>query len=616
MNNFLINELSLDSEESLILDELTLDDSYKLNNKQKENYIDVIKRINKLPFKNHSIYYSDNEWDFSLNVTHNLDKSKLKFKFFKAPEDYQDLLKQFVFIQLIENQKKYQSLHRLFVDLVRFFDYIYGNNIYDINDVTIIHITNFFKIKDNLSEMSKNKYKTAIKMFYEFYSVHYKNIFTQEIREYLDERNSQVVKVISENRKYPDIPVDYFNNLIKACVKSMNSCSDPKDIIATACLIIIESQTGLRVSELGNLKTGAIKEVTLYNGEKAYYLNYHTWKREKGNNVSTIEKTYINNLSKRAYDNLCELLHEERIRRNTDYLYFTNNHKILPLQSHRIREQFLKFYHYYRYEIGCLNCSEKYPELSTTLYAENEYITYPASPQYRVHVCSVLYNKGVPLEYIQKFMGHLTNDMKGYYVRPSKKTPQEDMEFSKETIINIITGDSTLLGANATGITEKIMDFINENNYNIATDINEIADSLLQKIPIRAKTGGVCIKSSLLRECSNDAITNEFFCAYGVCPNIYHFYYMINVSYRQAKELVENIELNKKRNHLRQAQKEANMLKTIISNKLIPEMTELKNMINTKGKDYVLSKHHDLEDIIKNYDKILEEIQQWKRIKI
>lgn len=131
-----------------------------------------------------------------------------------------------------------------------------------------------------------------------------------------------------------------------------------------------------------------------------------------------------------------------------------------------------------------------------------------------------------------------------------------------------------------------------------------------------AKTGGVCIKSSMFHECSNDAITNEFYCAYGVCPNIYHFYYMANISYRQAKELVDGIKINKTHNQLRHAQKELNKLNTIVSNKLMPELIELKHEVNTKGIPTILSKHQDLEYIITHYDEIFKEISLWKNISI
>ena len=208
-------------------------------------------------------------------------------------------------------------------------------------------------------------------------------------------------------------------------------------------------------------------------------------------------------------------------------------------------------------------------------------LTYPSNHQFRVHVCTELYNKGVPLKYIQKFMAHLSSDMEGYYVRPTKKDPQEDMNFSLTTLEKIVTGEIKPLGGDS-GLSEKIQEFIEANKYNVKTDLKEICNELAQKIPIRQKTGGVCIKSSMLRECSKDAKTNEFYCAYGVCPNIFHFYYMADVSYRQTKELAETITINRERGLLKQVQKELNMLNTILHSKLLPELDELKSVISEK----------------------------------
>ncbi len=174
-----------------------------------------------------------------------------------------------------------------------------------------------------------------------------------------------------------------------------------------------------------------------------------------------------------------------------------------------------------------------------------------------------------------------------------------------------MSGEIRLLGG-SNGLSQKIQEFVTENNYNVEKDIKTICEKLAAKIPIRQKSGGVCIKSSMLRECSKDAKTNEFYCAYGVCPNIFHFYYMADVSYRQTLELVETIHINKSRGHLRQAQKEINMLNTIITNKLLPELNELKVMIIKKGVLPVLEEHPDLRDIIENLDTIYEEVNTWK----
>ena len=206
-------------------------------------------------------------------------------------------------------------------------------------------------------------------------------------------------------------------------------------------------------------------------------------------------------------------------------------------------------------------------------------------------------------------MGHLSHEMEGYYVRP-KNTIQEDLAFSTEILKDIVTGNARLLGGDK-GLKEKIDNYISENKLSVYDDLDKICSLLSEKIPIRQKLGGVCIKSSVLRECSIDAKTNEFYCAYSVCPNIFHFYYMADISYRQAKELTDSIRINKERGLLRQVQKDQNTLLTIIRKKLIPEIDELKYMINTKGLEFVYQNHPEVQPIAENLEAIERNIQEW-----
>ena len=253
--------------------------------------------------------------------------------------------------------------------------------------------------------------------------------------------------------------------------------------------------------------------------------------------------------------------------------------------------------------------ARRHSDFTGTLNEPIRTITCPGHHQYRVHCCTELYNQGVPLQYIQRFMGHLSHEMAGYYVRP-KNTIQEDLAYSTEILKDIVTGNAKLLGGDK-GLKEKIDQYITDNQLSVHNNLEEICSLLSEKIPIRQKTGGVCIKSSILRECSIDAKTNEFYCSYGVCPNIFHFYYMADISYRQAKELANSIELNKKRGHIKQVQKEQNMLKTIVTSKLKPEIIELKDMIMKKGLDSIFKEHPEVQPIIENLDIIEGEIELW-----
>lgn len=618
MNNTIaITELDL---------EYSLPKEYALNTTTAESYIMQLKTINKLPFNKGDIYYSDNLWDFTPYTTLNVSKRKMKFNFERVNAVFKDDVKNYVLVKILENKCKVQSINRSFGVLCRFFNHIQEKHFYDVKDISSQSIRGFLNQQEEKSVFEIRRAKTVIYDFYTFYSTNFTNILTSEMKDLLDLGDYRAFKAIKEQNKTTDIPADYFDKLISILIKIIDEHQESIDYRATACITLILSQTGLRIGEVLSLDDGCLETIKIFNGEETNYIKYKTWKRENGNNIASIAKTYVNELTKKGYNALLELHKEKREKLNMNFLYMggssMNNTSQFPISPDAFNRQQRKFYCYIDKYIPTTNLpQEQHSELQpvnvindytvNTLNKDATTLTYPKNHQFRVHVCTELYNKGVPLKYIQKFMAHLSTEMQGYYVRPTKSNPQEDMDFTLKTFEKIVSGENKLLGG-STGLTEKIQEFIKENNYKIETDMKSICEKLSVKIPVRQKTGGVCIKSSMLRECSTDAKTNEFYCAYGVCPNIFHFYYMADVSYRQSKELTETIEINKHRGHLRQVQKEMNMLQTIVKQKLVPELDELKNMITKKGVQAILQEYPDLQYIIENLDTIYQEVEIWK----
>lgn len=618
---------------AVVLDDLDLTfiypESYEPSNPNTNTFIDAIKKANKLPFNKGEFYYHDNYWDFSSYTTLNIAQKNMKFKFELCCETFRDDLKNFVLLKLLENKNKIQSIHKQFRTMYSFFNFVEKDGYYHIQDITDNEIKSFLDSYNESSLVTKIWVKQTIKSFYEYYAANFQDLLTPARKKLLENDNVRALYAHKENAKMPDIPKDFFDKFLSACITISNKEDEPFTRRAIACLYIIISQTGLRIGECLGLETDALETVKIFNGEEAYYLKYKTWKREGGNNTYSTQKTYVNEMTKKAFDTLIDIYKDKRDGLDVNYLYLGAqsriNAKNYPIDPNSFSKQQAVF---------CANLEEYFPVINVdddkykgidnkTISAEKTItrkhpgaitVAMPKNHQFRVHVCTELYNKGVPLKYIQKFMAHLSCEMEGYYVRPSKKNPQEDMDFSMETLKKIVQGETKLLGGSAS-LMQKINEFIDENKYNVATDLDEICSQLAKKIPIRQKTGGVCIKSSMLRECSKDAKTNEFYCAYGVCPNIFHFYYMANVSYRQTKELVESIELNTNNGFMRQVQKEKHMLQTIIKQKLEPEINELKNMISKKGVNSILMEYPDLQYIIENMETIRKEISLWKELK-
>jgi len=147
---------------------------------------------------------------------------------------------------------------------------------------------------------------------------------------------------------------------------------------------------------------------------------------------------------------------------------------------------------------------------------------------------------------------------------------------------------------------------------NIETDIDAIMETIGDKVIIRGKTGGVCIKTSFM-PCSKDARTNELLCSYNLCPNLFHFYYMIDVSYLNFKTLQETYTSCKKKGNIRASQKELNKIKDLIRRRLIPELDELDKEIDKKGMKTIIDKYPSLIDVIENKEDIREEINIWMK---
>lgn len=462
---------------------------------------------------------------------------------------------------------------------------------------------------------------SAVKSFISYYNANIEEIFTKAHFRELKIIDIRAYKAAAEKSKTPNIPENFFNQMLSTAIKDMENEKEDTFYRGMSAMLIIASQTGLRTAELFALETGCVKPVTIFNGETAYYLEYKTWKRVRALSAASTEITYVNALTKKAYDILVDIYADKRKELNIEYLFlgsygkrFKETYPLDPNAANQLIKHL--FYHYNKYFPTLLNAPSEIDGLPSVGYFKKSslknknqvYVIRPTFTQMRVHVCSTLYEKGVPLEYIEKFMSHLSSEMAAYYVRP-KKSVQENIDIATQTLKEIVTKEVTPLGAEKS-LVSKIDSFIKENNYKVEKDLDVICETLAKNIPIRIKTGGVCIKSSKFRECSKDAMTNEFYCAYGVCPNLYTFYYMIDVSYRQFKELKDSIRVNTSNGHIRQAQKEANMLHTVIKGKLEPQMIDLKEKLNQFGYEHIVGQHPELSDIIVNMPEIEKEMKE------
>lgn len=585
-----------------------------------ENYIKAFKNVVEvIPTKDLKISFNDDIWDFNKYIK-DVNSNNYKFIFYDIPNEIKDYCKFYVLYGIMCKRKiptinvRFNSFKSLYLNIAKRTPH---KSIYII---TTEDIKNEVTIRNVSPSTAHNLYEGAYQ-FYEFFIKNYKLKLPVDIEEIkkLGVKNKNLSK--RNDNKIPNIPEPYFTKILNKCIELMRDKEISYNTRMTAAMIVLLSQTGLRLGDLLSIKIDELYEKKLTkSGNITHYIRYTAKKPSKAHAPLLEFNIFSNSLATESFKIMKNLRNTCYTSKNNSYLYILNSTKNnnYPLS----RDRFNKEYRKLMYKFLPLECTINWEGISPISYKIWDFdkkeqkeviLNIPESRQYRVHLCTTLYEKGVPLVYIQKYMSHLSEYMMGYYVRP-KDTYQENIAYSEKVIKEIVEENITPLGGNFIGedIRKNIQKFIKDNNFNIKTDINEIMKELGDKVIIRGKSGGVCIKTSLM-PCSKDARTNEMMCAYNICPNLFHFYYMIDVSYLNFKTLQETYQTMESNGNAKAAQKELNKLKDLLRRRLIPELDELEKELEQKGFNLILEQHPSLLNFIENKDDIRKEINLWMK---
>jgi len=321
MKRNVVRNTELDLEFELLIDTV-------INTGSSISFIDSVKSTNRLPISLGEIYYSDNIWDFSPYTVLNISKHCLRINFGNLGQPYKDDLKNYALLKIIENKVKTQTIRGRVLVLRKFLTYALSFHVFSVEDISLELIKQYIETrKEYKNELGIFEMKKKIKSFYVTYSSNFQDILKDEYIRFFDEGNVKLLNALRKQNRTADIPADYFNRFLSTCISMMHDELLHVDYRSISCLLIIESQTGLRINEAIGLNVNALKTVTIFTGEESNYLTYETWKRESGNNVSSTEITYINILSKEAFSILKELHKEKRGALHQEYLYMGSEKK-------------------------------------------------------------------------------------------------------------------------------------------------------------------------------------------------------------------------------------------------------------------------------------------------
>ena len=627
------NALKLDFFDSIGIQLIPEVETFRLGMMPKNQILETFKRIDKLPFSNLDIRFSDEVWDFSQTTDLPVPRNKLVFSFNNASA-YCEQVKMYVLDSILKKDTKIRVLQNKTLNIMRFLE-VFEDEGYKC--FSRVPKTAFKRLFETLEESSSYNticaYKSFLLMFSDFYERNFEELMDKSIRKFLQDRNTAKLNDIKHANKTPEVPIEYFPVFLDAVKAIMrNESEDPEDRI-TAASIVLYSQIGFRTAELFTVKTGSISSVYSPDKDKSlFYMDFISYKHGTGENGGTIAHTYINSLSKEAYELLEILCADSRNRLGVDTLFVTKNQKHTCFSASTYAERYRKFILRHWKELHCLNIGDDYEGLSSAevgtffqldkdgyyTYDKNadwakdlqmdDRIYYPTIRQFRVSVCTSLYRQQIPLHYIRKHMNHLSEDMAAYYIRPQKNLEKE----YSETIYRAVFKDgSKMLGTNGDAFVQKINEFIEQSHMNIQDDMEGVIQAVVKKFPLRSKVGGMCIRCGEVMPCASNNSTDVIYCAFGMCPNHCHMFFMADISYEEYLQNRDTAQYNKDNGYKKAYQKELNKLKYIIEHSLMPELTMLEDELERHGEEDVLEKYPQLTYIVNHLDSIKQEVQTW-----
>lgn len=447
-----------------------------------------------------------------------------------------------------------------------------------------------------IKETTKIKYKRALKKLYLFYQYSTGFEFSNNIYNFLNQYNVTLSQLEIRGSKLPLLPTEFMSKLTAKLYDFAKDNTQNKKRRKKAGLLYIETQTGLRPSEIVLLKRGCLISFDIDGlvGYKLQYTstknNYNSGKYECAETIATQKVVEIIKLLE-SFDN-------EK--------YISDN--INPAQLNVFLNNFV-FKN--AAELNCITAGINNQYAGKHIYNGQYYINIPLQKQFRVYFATELRQRGYSDMAVAALLNHHDEKMLDYYGRDISDI-QENPSFSAEIFREVLVDDADIIGSKANVYTNEIKSFIKNRNVKVEEDLNAIINDLAKEMPIRQKLGGCCIKANPHRLCEHDADTDELLCAYGECANQVHFYYNLPYYMVQFESSIAIYNHNKKQKYKQQAQKELYKLHNLINEKILPEISSLKKFLKSKGKDQIIKEHPEMSKIISNLNDIEKEVAEWK----
>lgn len=327
------------------------------------------------------------------------------------------------FKHLLYKNLKIASLHKRYTILKKFFESIGEVNIHQIYP---------FHIDEFISDLKESQVHNAVYYLEEFFAFNrgYINYLTLE----RIQKHKRVIKS-PETEQFQSLPRDFYNSITSICIKEMENKSNTLDERLCYAMIVIQSQIGIRASELINLReTDIVGNVNLDVGN---FLRYRIFKHVPDSKKSITAETYLNKTAVKAFC-IAAAISKKNDNSDENRIFVPSSYKYKDLNAF-LRDICLKN----KKNLLTLN-NPWYNEAMDTYQTDEGTICYPTLHQFRVFRINWYYLREVPLEVIGKTIGHRDSWTTSCYTRDEYNLLEETQRmiyggYSLESIHNIMS---------------------------------------------------------------------------------------------------------------------------------------------------------------------------------
>ena len=594
-----------------------------------EALIAELKRCPDIDFGSFKIDFNADDWDFTKITSLNVEPSALRFHFDRGAMT--DELKLYVITSIMWRRAKVQTIKGKFLTIERAVD-VLGLAPENVRLLTKERVEGYLmSLRSRLAPATLGQCAANLRGLLDFHERLFGRIVDPDTIAHLADTASRCAAIAAAAEGYPRIPPEYEEQLIDVAEAVMRDrAADPTDGITAAAMLILH-ELAFRSGELRGLEAYSIEVIEGAAGmPDIAYLTFKTYKGEPGNGAYRLRRTVLSPRALEAYLFLEAACEDRRrtlgVRTLIAYpqqraTFCSGNSLVLHIRSFLVKHS---------REIPCINTSALFPELPTMVVHEavkrtsavnmlsslgvgaGDTLVYVTPHMFRVSFATRLYEAGYDLSVISQFMNHISPDVSIGYIRSEREIEREASELVYRALL---MDEAELLGPHGEEFTALVKGHAEHLKGTVCASDEELIAACSERYPLRLKVGYVCTKCGNVRKCPSDSDTDEVFCAFGVCQNQHHMYFMVDVHLEAVRFHMRLVEENRRRGHAKAADNELRKARNVIEGTVLPELESLAEQVSRHGEDHVIERHPHLLGIISARSVIEKEVRSWLTIK-